>query len=51
MRRAIHFNDKPRIQANEVCYEASDRNLAAKFETKELSVPEMLPELLFRCGL
>jgi hypothetical protein len=44
VRRAIDFDDHPRLEAGEVGNEATENNLAAESEVRDLFAPQPLPK-------
>lgn len=50
MESPIQFDDQFWIQAGKIGYVWTDRMLPAKFEPRELPIPQLLPKQLFRLG-
>jgi len=48
MLAAVELDDQQRFHSREIRNVGPDRHLAAKLDTVELSIAEMLPKLLFR---
>jgi hypothetical protein len=50
MRRSIHLDDQPSVEANEVSYEIAKDNLTPKAEPRDLLASQALPQTSFRIG-